>query len=257
MLRGSEDIVASLLYQSVPNDWCKASYKGCTLVPLYKRKGSRQDVKCLLYADDQVIFAPLACRLQGMVNKMNDSVKKRVMKINIGKTKVMVFERDERTIECDILIEGEKVEQLKESKYTIVMIQLTENQNVFDSSLVMQVEKRVVQYSFRTEHLYWDRLIQRKIKPVLMSIAFSMYSAEDGRGSDVRQMDRNKNLEGSEPGPGTPITLKEGLFEPPSRFDSAVITTTVLARCILTDESAADRGAFCSSKDFLVFSKRH
>ncbi|GBP28992.1 hypothetical protein EVAR_83892_1 [Eumeta japonica] len=35
------------------------------------------------------------------------------MKVNVGKTKVMVFEKGESTTECDILIEGEKVEQVK------------------------------------------------------------------------------------------------------------------------------------------------
>ncbi|GBP05451.1 hypothetical protein EVAR_2978_1 [Eumeta japonica] len=68
-------------------------------------------VKCLVYADDHVTLGPSACGLQEMVTKMNDSVKKRDMKVNVGKTKVMVFERDESTTECDILIEGEKVEQ--------------------------------------------------------------------------------------------------------------------------------------------------
>ncbi|GBP58631.1 hypothetical protein EVAR_38870_1 [Eumeta japonica] len=37
-------------------------------------------LKCLLYADDQIIVAASAYGLQEMVNKMNDSVKKRDMK---------------------------------------------------------------------------------------------------------------------------------------------------------------------------------
>ncbi|GBP21463.1 hypothetical protein EVAR_12064_1 [Eumeta japonica] len=36
------------------------------------------------------------------------------MKVNFGKIKVMVFESSESTTECDILIEGGKVERLKE-----------------------------------------------------------------------------------------------------------------------------------------------
>ncbi|GBP77837.1 hypothetical protein EVAR_34380_1 [Eumeta japonica] len=48
---------------------------------------------------------------------MNDSLKKKCMNVNVGKTKVMVFERDESTTECDIIIEGEKVEQVKEFVY--------------------------------------------------------------------------------------------------------------------------------------------
>ncbi|GBP78830.1 hypothetical protein EVAR_103391_1 [Eumeta japonica] len=41
-------------------------------------RGPRMDelsVKRLLYADDQVFLAPLACELKEMVNKMNDSLK--------------------------------------------------------------------------------------------------------------------------------------------------------------------------------------
>ncbi|GBP47546.1 Arf-GAP with coiled-coil, ANK repeat and PH domain-containing protein 2 [Eumeta japonica] len=53
-----------------------------------------------------VIVAPLACGLQEMINKMYDFVKKRDMKVNVGKSKVMVFERDESTTDCDILIEA-------------------------------------------------------------------------------------------------------------------------------------------------------
>ncbi|GBP07789.1 hypothetical protein EVAR_77985_1 [Eumeta japonica] len=48
---------------------------------------------------------------------MNDSVKKRGMKVNIGNNKVMVFERGEIMTECDIFIEGEKVVQAKEFLY--------------------------------------------------------------------------------------------------------------------------------------------
>ncbi|GBP35442.1 Protein suppressor of white apricot [Eumeta japonica] len=79
--------------------------------------GLRMDVKCLLYADDQVILAPSACGLQEMVNKMNDYVKKRGMKVNVSKTKVMVFERGDSTTEYNILIEDESVRQVKVFAY--------------------------------------------------------------------------------------------------------------------------------------------
>ncbi|GBP55142.1 hypothetical protein EVAR_90163_1 [Eumeta japonica] len=77
--------------------------------------GQRMDemsVKCLLYVDDQVIFAPSACGLQVMVNKMNDSVKKKCMKVNVSNTKAMVFERSKSTTESDINIEAERVERM-------------------------------------------------------------------------------------------------------------------------------------------------
>ncbi|GBP38947.1 hypothetical protein EVAR_95697_1 [Eumeta japonica] len=74
-------------------------------------------VTCPLRADYQVIFVPSAGGLQKMVIKMNDSVNKRGMKVNVSKSKVMVFERGVSKTECDILIEGEKVEQVKEFAY--------------------------------------------------------------------------------------------------------------------------------------------
>ncbi|GBP37427.1 hypothetical protein EVAR_16332_1 [Eumeta japonica] len=48
---------------------------------------------------------------------MNDSVKKRDMKGDVGKTKIMVFETGGSTNECDVYIEGESVEQVKEFIY--------------------------------------------------------------------------------------------------------------------------------------------
>ncbi|GBP81678.1 Zinc finger protein 678 [Eumeta japonica] len=76
--------------------------------------GPRTDelsAECLLYADDRAFLTPSTCGLWGIVNKMNDSVKKRGIKVNVGKTNVMVFETGESATECDILIEGERVEQ--------------------------------------------------------------------------------------------------------------------------------------------------
>ncbi|GBP58027.1 hypothetical protein EVAR_39743_1 [Eumeta japonica] len=87
-------------------------------------------VKCLVYADDRVVLAPSAYGLQKVVHKMNDSVKKRGMKVDVGKTKAIVNERSESTTECDILIEGQKAEQAKERKslYTwVVCLQMMVN----------------------------------------------------------------------------------------------------------------------------------
>ncbi|GBP77107.1 hypothetical protein EVAR_61109_1 [Eumeta japonica] len=84
-------------------------------------------VKCLLHANDQVILVPSACGLQEMVNKMNDFVKKKSVKVYVGKTKVMVFERGESTTECDLIIENEKVEQVKEFIYLCSRLQIIAN----------------------------------------------------------------------------------------------------------------------------------
>ncbi|GBP59075.1 hypothetical protein EVAR_39161_1 [Eumeta japonica] len=73
--------------------------------------------KCLLCVNDQVIIGPSACELQKVVTKMNDSVKKRGMKVNVSKTKMTVFGKSESTTECDIHAEDEKVEQVKDFVY--------------------------------------------------------------------------------------------------------------------------------------------
>ncbi|KAI5640894.1 reverse transcriptase (RNA-dependent DNA polymerase) domain-containing protein [Phthorimaea operculella] len=74
-------------------------------------------VKCLLYADDQVILASSAEELQEMVNIMNEALKEKGMKVNVSKTKAMVFEKEDSATECNIIIEEERVEQVKEFVY--------------------------------------------------------------------------------------------------------------------------------------------
>ncbi|GBP70798.1 hypothetical protein EVAR_52925_1 [Eumeta japonica] len=94
-------------------------------------------VKCLLYADDQVILSWLACGLQEIVNKMNDSVKKRGMKVNVGKTKVMVLERNESTTGCDILIE----ESLSKSANTTHSVRMQCAENTVSTSSPNKVKR--------------------------------------------------------------------------------------------------------------------
>ncbi|XP_048489161.1 uncharacterized protein LOC125491386 [Plutella xylostella] len=72
-------------------------------------------LKCLLYADDQVILASSVEQLQQQVTLMHESFKRKGMKVNVSKTKVMVFERDEEVTECEITIENERVEQVNET----------------------------------------------------------------------------------------------------------------------------------------------
>ncbi|KAI8428678.1 hypothetical protein MSG28_007400 [Choristoneura fumiferana] len=49
--------------------------------------------------DDQVLLASLAEDLQGMVTIMNDALERQGMKVNVKKTKVMVFEKEENITE--------------------------------------------------------------------------------------------------------------------------------------------------------------
>ncbi|GBP16952.1 hypothetical protein EVAR_101971_1 [Eumeta japonica] len=65
-------------------------------------------VKCLLYADDQVILAPLACGLQEMVIKMNDSFKKKEYESKSRQKRISIEKGvwilpDKRQVLCGIL----------------------------------------------------------------------------------------------------------------------------------------------------------
>ncbi|GBP66743.1 hypothetical protein EVAR_28610_1 [Eumeta japonica] len=94
-----EGIMASLLYHLFDKRWksrkvpdrCKV-----VILPLYKRKGSRQA------AEDQIILAASARELQEMVTEMNNSVKKKGLKVNVARPKLTLFERGESITECDI-----------------------------------------------------------------------------------------------------------------------------------------------------------
>ncbi|XP_063542355.1 uncharacterized protein LOC134750982 [Cydia strobilella] len=52
-----------------------------------------------------------------MVTRMHGSFERKGMKINVSKTKVMVFEKEEYMTNCEILIGQERVEQVKEFVY--------------------------------------------------------------------------------------------------------------------------------------------
>ncbi|GBP53008.1 hypothetical protein EVAR_80969_1 [Eumeta japonica] len=77
----STPITKGVRQECVASPWLFNLFMDSCLIDLKEYEcGLRMDklsVKCLLYADDQVILAPSACRLQEMPNKMNDSVKKR------------------------------------------------------------------------------------------------------------------------------------------------------------------------------------
>ncbi|GBP89135.1 hypothetical protein EVAR_67931_1 [Eumeta japonica] len=114
MLRTARQVIDYLIYHRVNDRPGQVTSAGDQISK--NRKYERPSQKNVLDLDS-VNLASSACGLQEMVNRMNDSVKKRGVKMNFGKTKVMVFERGESTTECDLLIEGEKVEQVKEFVY--------------------------------------------------------------------------------------------------------------------------------------------
>jgi len=72
-------------------------------------------INTIKFADDQAIIAGSARALQTMLNKIQETTKRFGMKINIGKTKTMVIEKDKRKLEIEI--GGKKIEKVQWFKY--------------------------------------------------------------------------------------------------------------------------------------------
>ena len=69
----------------------------------------------LLFADDQAIISPTAEQLQQHINRLHSICDDYNMRINIDKTEVMAFAREERTI--NIYIENHQLKQVKDFTY--------------------------------------------------------------------------------------------------------------------------------------------
>ena len=70
----------------------------------------------LMYADDAVIFSKSKTGLQNMLDKLNVYCKRWNLKVNVDKTKVMIFEKGRNTF-VDIYFDGTKLELVASFKY--------------------------------------------------------------------------------------------------------------------------------------------
>ncbi len=95
-------------------------------------RGVEQPVVAGLYVDDTVLLAESEGDLQRVVNEFYSVCKRRKIKMNAGKSKVMVFERREEEVvdfntaysvrlpavaRCRVMLGIEKMEEMSEFKY--------------------------------------------------------------------------------------------------------------------------------------------
>ena len=85
-----------------------------------KMNGAEWKVPCLLYADDLVLCGESEESLSRLVERFGRICKRRGLKVNVDKSKVMVIGK-ERT-PCRILLDGEQLEQVSEFKYLGYML---------------------------------------------------------------------------------------------------------------------------------------
>ena len=77
--------------------------------------GGEWRVPCLLYADDLVLCGESEVSLSRLVEGFGRICRRRGLKVNVDKSKVMVIGK-ERT-PCGITLDGEQLEQVSEFKY--------------------------------------------------------------------------------------------------------------------------------------------
>jgi hypothetical protein len=93
-------------------------------------------VCCLLYADDAVLLADSEEDLQALVTKVYDVCKESDLLMNVEKSNVMVFERNESMTECKIVVNGESLKQVEEFVYLGSMF-------TRDGNMEKDIERRV------------------------------------------------------------------------------------------------------------------
>ena len=71
----------------------------------------------LLYADDQVLIANTPQAMKGLLKNLEIYCKKIFLKINIDKTKCMIFEKGRANTKYNFYLYGKKIEIVQEFKY--------------------------------------------------------------------------------------------------------------------------------------------
>ena len=80
------------------------------------KEGRKWILPGLLYADDLVLRSESEEDLKAMVRRFVEVYRKRPMKVNAGKSNIMVMNREEG-LECEVHVDGIRLEYPSEFKY--------------------------------------------------------------------------------------------------------------------------------------------
>ena len=126
-----------------------------------QRSGDRGNYATFIYADDVGLVEEDLQQFSNMINLWNNVLKEHGLKINLGKTELMLAGREQE--EIDIQIEDVKLKQVTEVKYLGV---------AFDEEVRNEktIEDRIANYSKNVNLLYpllKDRHVPRKVKKII------------------------------------------------------------------------------------------
>ena len=124
-------ILSPKLFNLFVNDLPKIFNKRCDPVTL----GLNQSLNCLMYADDLILISETATGLQICLDKLRDYTEKWDLKLNLKKTKIMVFNKGGRKNTIPFFFGGNVVEQTTSYKYLGTIITDTGNFKLNRSNL--------------------------------------------------------------------------------------------------------------------------
>ena len=127
-------ILSPKLFNLFVNDLPKIFNKRCDPVTL----GLNQSLNCLIrphYADDLILISETATGLQICLDKLRDYTEKWDLKLNLKKTKIMVFNKGGRKNTIPFFFGGNVVEQTTSYKYLGTIITDTGNFKLNRSNL--------------------------------------------------------------------------------------------------------------------------
>ena len=129
-------------------------------LPLFKREASLTtcQIQLTMFADDTVLLAESEEDLKWNVEKLHEALKRHKLQVNWSKSNTMIFSR--APTECNLEIEGERVQNVKETVY--LGVKLSE-----DGKLESEVERRIgmtMQAVGAMKKVYESREISREAK---------------------------------------------------------------------------------------------
>ena len=101
-----------------------------------EQNGHEWEVSQLLFADDTALVAGTEEKLQRLVDEFGVVCKRRKLKVNVGKSKVMVCSRDRQRVQLRVRLNGELLEEVESFKYLGSVISK-------DAGVSMDVRQRV------------------------------------------------------------------------------------------------------------------
>ena len=84
--------------------------------PRIEEEGSEWRLTVLLYADDLVLCGVSKEDLRAMVGRFIEVCRRRSVKVNAGKSKVIVLDGEEE-LECEVCVDGKRLEHVSEFKF--------------------------------------------------------------------------------------------------------------------------------------------